>query len=71
MAGPSSGELFGLYLAVSAEIKANGFAIDSRLSFSRLTLTIAESRDPDDVARTATHSVGANPNLIHVESGLA
>jgi hypothetical protein len=29
------------------------------------------SRNPDDVVRTATRSVGANPNLIHVETGLA
>jgi hypothetical protein len=37
----------------------------------RLTLTINASRDPNDVVRTATHAVGADPNLIHVESDLA
>jgi hypothetical protein len=42
-----------------------------RLLFNRPTLTIAASRDPDDVVRTTTPSVGANPNLIHVEPGLA
>jgi hypothetical protein len=56
---------------VDAALPGGRFPVGRAFAARRLTLPSPASRDPDDVVRTAARSIGANPNLIHIETGLA